>query len=197
MLCGEADGRQLRDIFRIHMDTGCNTHDLLECECDGPDRQITDDFEMEDGEGPAVEQGFVAASELGQERLEAVDKAVRSRLYDPMKGLASYDFFQYLQKKKAGLAALGEWTHINCLTPSGGSHIQDGILRKIVSISTHGTSAKAGGRQLETILSSIDIDAIHAMDKQRSVCDVPGGTVSFLFEKCSKTVLVNSEDEDT
>jgi len=150
--------KDLRDIFRIHMDTGCNTHDLLECECDNSG-QIPDDFVMEDEEDLAIEQGFVAASELRQEKLDATDKA-------------------YMQKKKAGLAALGEWTHINCLTSSGG-HIQDDILRKIVSTSTDGISTKAG------------------VDKQRSVRDVPGGTISFLFEKCSKTVLINCDDEDT
>lgn len=104
---------------------------------------------------------------------------------------------QYLQKKKAGLAALGEWTHINCLKPSGGSHIQDDILRKTVFMSTDGISSKAGGTQLETILSAVDIDAIRAMDRQQSVRDVPGGTISFLFEKCSKTVLANSDNEET
>jgi len=166
--------KDLRDIFRIHMDTGCNTHDLLECNCDSPPSQIPDDFIMEAGEDPAVEQGFVAASELRQEQLDAVDKA-------------------YLQKKKAGLAALGEWTHINCLTPSSGSYIQDDILRKIVSQSMEGNSPKAGNTQLESILSAIDIDAIRAKDEQRSVRDVPGGTISFLFEKCSQTV----DDEDT
>jgi DNA repair and recombination protein RAD54B len=102
--------------------------------------------------------------------------------------------FQYLQKKKAGLAALGEWTHINCLRPSIGTHIQDDILRKIVSISTNGNSSKASNTQLETIFSAVDIGE---MDKQRSVRDVPGGTISFLFEKCSKTVLDNSDDENS
>jgi hypothetical protein len=62
------------------MDTGCNTHDLLECECDSPDSQIPDDFVLEDGEDLAVGQGFVAASELRQEKLGAVDKVVRSCL---------------------------------------------------------------------------------------------------------------------
>ena len=98
-----------------------------------------------------------------------------------------------MQKKKAGLAALGAWTHINCLRPSIVTHIQDDILRKIVSISTNGISSEAGNTQLETI----DIEAIRVMDKQRSVRDVPGGTISFLFEKCSKTVLDNSDDENT
>ena len=60
------------------MDTGCNTHDLLECECDNSG-QIPDDFVMEDEEDLAIEQGFVAASELRQEKLDATDKAVRQR----------------------------------------------------------------------------------------------------------------------
>jgi len=50
---------------------------------------------------------------------------------------------------------------------------------------------------LETIFSAVDIEAIRAMDKQQSVRNVPGGTISFLFEKCSKTVLDNSDDENT
>jgi DNA repair and recombination protein RAD54B len=176
------------------MDTGCNTHDLLECECDSPSR-IPDDFVMETEEELAVEQGFVAASELRQEKLDAADKAVRSCLIEG-KVMFTNVKFQYLQKKKAGLAALGEWTHINCLRPSVGSHIQDDILRKIVSISTDGISSEAGNTQLEAILSAVDIDAIRALDKERSVRDVPGGTISFLFEKCSETVLSSSDDEN-
>ena len=44
--------------------------------------------------------------------------------------------------------------------------------------------------QSETILSG-------AMNKQRFVRDVPGGTISFLFEKCSKTVPENDDGENT
>ena len=64
-------------------------------------------------------------------------------------------------------------------------------------MSTNGISSEAGNMQLETIFSAVDIEAIRAMDKQRSVRDVPGGTISFLFERCSKTVLDNSDDENT
>jgi hypothetical protein len=64
------------------------------------------------------------------------------------------------------------------------------FLRKIVSISTDGIGSEVGNTQLEAILSAVDIDAIRALDKERSVLDeVPGGTISFLFEKCSETVL--------
>ena len=61
------------------MDTGCNTHDLLECECDSPS-QVPDDFAMNVEEDLAIEQGFVAASELKQENSDTSDKAVRSYL---------------------------------------------------------------------------------------------------------------------
>jgi hypothetical protein len=41
---------------------------------------------MEIEEDLAIEQGFVAASELRQEKLDVVDKAVRSCLYGSRKG---------------------------------------------------------------------------------------------------------------
>jgi hypothetical protein len=72
------------------MDTGCNTHDLLECECDSPS-QAPDEFSMEIEEDSAIEEGFVAASELRQEKLDAVDKAVRC-LYTSKKGFVQYKF---------------------------------------------------------------------------------------------------------
>lgn len=49
--------------------------------------------------------------------------------------------------------------------------------------------------QLDTLLFATDLDNIAAMEEENnslSVRDVPGGTVSFLFEKCSVTAL----DED-
>ena len=81
------------------MDTGCNTHDLLECNCDCPHSQIPDDFTMEAGEDSAVEQGFVAASELRQEQLDAVDKAVRSCLYGSSKILFNINFSVFAEEK--------------------------------------------------------------------------------------------------
>ena len=83
------------------MDTGCNTHDLLECECDTPS-QVPDDFAMEI-EDLAIEQGFVAASELRQEKLDAVDKAVRC-LYTSKKGPLFMCISVLAEEKKIGRA---------------------------------------------------------------------------------------------
>lgn len=46
--------------------------------------------------------------------------------------------------------------------------------------------------RLDSLLASVDIENIVAMDEKQpllSVQDVPGGTVSFLFEKISTTSL--------
>lgn len=72
------DWCQLRDIFRIHSDTACNTHDLLECPCDGntvalnsqpnPVGSVNDD--------PETKSGFIYASDVLPHELDAQDKAV-------------------------------------------------------------------------------------------------------------------------
>ncbi|KAF8972939.1 P-loop containing nucleoside triphosphate hydrolase protein [Flammula alnicola] len=172
--------KDLRDIFRIHPDTACNTHDLLECTCDGD--SVVDDTTsvMIDGEDDQTEMGFVCASDVRTEDLDLVEKA-------------------YLQKKKAGLAALGEWNHINCLKPSASELVQDDIIRRIIATTAERPDVSPGLEKdrtpLDILLSGVDIDAIQAMDKPRSLRDVPGGTISFLFEKCSKTNLEDIIDE--
>lgn len=77
---------QLRDIFRVHPDTPCNTHDLLECNCD----KDSDSCEVEPEALPqsAVEKplektasmGFITASEVTPEHITPIDQAVRSFL---------------------------------------------------------------------------------------------------------------------
>ncbi|KDR75393.1 hypothetical protein GALMADRAFT_249441 [Galerina marginata CBS 339.88] len=168
--------KDLRDIFSIHPDTACNTHDLLECGCerDTP----TEDFDttsiINDDEDPKRNMGFVSASDVREEDLDAIETA-------------------YLQKKKAGLAALSEWNHINCLESVLDVHIQDNILRKIVASFAQSPTVLSGGEgersRLDTLLAGVDIERIQAMDNLRSIRDVPGGTVSFLFERCAKSNL--------
>ena len=79
------------------MDTGCNTHDLLECDCDSPS-QVSDDFAM-DIEDLAIGQGFVAASELRQEKLDAVDKAVRCLYTSKKRFFVQYQISVFSEEK--------------------------------------------------------------------------------------------------
>lgn len=51
--------------------------------------------------------------------------------------------------------------------------------------------------RLDSLLTSVDLENIAAMDEKQtlpSVRDVPGGTVSFLFEKTSRTNLDDAGD---
>ncbi|KAG6878549.1 hypothetical protein C0993_004448 [Termitomyces sp. T159_Od127] len=101
----------------------------------------------------------------------------------------------YLQKKKAGLAALGEWKHINCLRPITKDDIQDDALRKLIDI--HGPSTTndtfVPKSRVDTILDAIDLQNIAAWDKCLTTHDVPGGTISYIFQKSSTTTLTPKE----
>jgi DNA repair and recombination protein RAD54B len=112
---------------------------------------------------------------------------------------------QYLKKKKAELAALGEWTHIDCLRPNARGDVHDDILRKLIFepaeiVEKEKTKPLAAPKsRLDTLLSAIDLDNMSGLDEDArkwGVHDVPGGTVSFLFEKSSKSAIVAEEDED-
>lgn len=70
---------QLRDIFRIHPDTACNTHDLLECPCDGNTVVMNsqpDPVGFVNNDDPATKSGFIYASDVRPHELDAHDKVV-------------------------------------------------------------------------------------------------------------------------
>lgn len=109
---------------------------------------------------------------------------------------------QYKKKKKAELAALGEWTHINCLRPDATTKIHDELLRTLIfspkpppgSASTSNPPTGGTISRIDSLLAAVDIDNVAKLDHTAlTVDDVPGGTLSFLFEKNSK---VDEEDEE-
>lgn len=71
---------QLQDIFTIHPDTGCHTHDLLECPCEGSRGLIEavedDEAEVEDLDASDPPKGFVPASQVLPGQIEKHDQAV-------------------------------------------------------------------------------------------------------------------------
>ncbi|KAK7472895.1 helicase [Stygiomarasmius scandens] len=176
--------KDLRDIFRINLDTACNTHDLLECICDNPSAgQMEDSARMASDEDDEDEdpKGFIAASQVKPGVLTKTDR-------------------EYLKKKKESLAALAEWRHINCLKKEANEEVQDLILRKLLHSreSKSSCNESTNQTQLQRILAAVDMDAIAELDGL-SVRDVPGGTISFLFQKSSFTPETVREDglEDT
>ncbi|KAI0066149.1 hypothetical protein BV25DRAFT_1879216 [Artomyces pyxidatus] len=186
--------KDLRDIFTIHPHTACHSHDLLQCSCDLDDTpDITDEISSQissDDEGSLdaeTKPSFVMASQVKTDKTQRQDKA-------------------YMKKKKAELASLGEWTHINCLKPGARERIRDGVLRKLIyepeKSATSSVSKASDGApksRISSLLDAVDLDNVLNMDKSSTLAvdDVPGGTVSFLFEKSSSTPddeEVDSED---
>jgi DNA repair and recombination protein RAD54B len=106
-----------------------------------------------------------------------------------------------MKKKQAELASLGEWTHINCLRRLASDNIHDAILRHLVlpSVSDDKEDLGQPKSRLDSLLSAVDLDNITAMDEATqplSVRDVPGGTISFLFEKTSVSTLEENDVEE-
>ncbi|THV06782.1 hypothetical protein K435DRAFT_834087 [Dendrothele bispora CBS 962.96] len=170
--------KDLRDIFRINPNTLCNTHDLLECVCDNPLANCPAEFvpETVSNEDEENVKGFIPASQV-----ETVDLTKADR--------------EYLKKKKESLSALEEWRHINCLKAEAGKEVQDRILQQLLYIRPkrffHDQSANQ--TQLERILAAVDIEAIEALE-DLTVHDVPGGTISFLFQRSSSAVVESSNE---
>jgi DNA repair and recombination protein RAD54B len=88
---------------------------------------------------------------------------------------------QYALKKKAQLAALGEWTHINGLQRGSRGRVQDKILQSLM----YGFDPEYPQESAINSLSSTEMP----------VDRVPGGTVSFVFEKLSTTIEKGDDSE--
>ena len=157
-------------------------------------------MEEEDPGDSELEKGFMAASQVKPETFNKMDKAVSVHKPEVQTTNNDRSLTQYLKKKQAELAALGEWSHIDCLRPSARDDVRDDILRKLVFEKSNTSSvAPKPKSRVDALLSAIDIDDLSvdgASETSRlSVHDVPGGTVSFLFEK-SSTAIVEEEDGD-
>ncbi|VDC03609.1 unnamed protein product [Peniophora sp. CBMAI 1063] len=172
--------KELRDIFTVHPNTACHTHDLLDCPCDrenvhtksGPADSGSDGSDSEE-ERPAK---FISASQVNPGKAD--------------KG--------YLKKQKAALAALGQWRHINCLKPGAKALIKDDLLHHLLHMPERNTASLSSEARprASTLLDAVDLDNVLAMsvDDADNLRDVPGGTLSFLFQK--DTSITTQEEEE-
>ena len=101
------------------------------------------------------------------------------------------------------LAALGQWTHINCLKRNAQEGIQDEILRKLVyvpedtSVRRRASTTLKSQSRLDSILEAVELEnVLQATAPPVPVSAVPGGSVSFLFERTSKTPLDETLEDD-
>ncbi|KAI9001004.1 SNF2 family N-terminal domain-containing protein [Trametes punicea] len=177
--------KDLLDIFSIHPNTACNTHDILDCPCEAsrPDSDRTSANELEEASSSSDDdedpiKGFMAASQVKLKDVNKVDKA-------------------YMKQKQAQLAALGEWTHINCLRPGAADRVQDDILTHLI-YAPHVTSNLSSSTPHTLIERLSDaVDSIVSEQACFSRDNIPGGSISFLFERSSKSIIPDEEvDED-
>ncbi|KAM0791915.1 hypothetical protein ACM66B_004169 [Microbotryomycetes sp. NB124-2] len=98
---------ELRDIFKLHKDTGSQTHDLLECKCHLSQSQQPDEHDFDSDEETDMERGFQQASQLPARDHES--RAARSKL-----------------------SMLRQWQHFNCTNEHSVDEIADELLRTVV-----------------------------------------------------------------
>lgn len=152
--------KELRDIFRIHLDTACHTHDLLECPCQ------TEEY-IENALTPAVDLDTAGQSDSADEDLER--GFVNASQLKPPKASTRKE----RQTTKAALASLGEWKHINCVSRTAPQDIEDDLLRHLVS------------EGLENLPEPPPSDE-EGDEAPVMLEDLKAGSVSFLFEKISR-----------
>ncbi|KAG8843774.1 helicase [Tulasnella sp. 330] len=175
---------QLKDLFTVNSRTACHTHELLECDCEGrrrrndsealPDaREMNEDDETESDLEDELQKGFVMASSVDVEKEE---KKIR-------------------KKKRGDLAALEEWSHVNCLQSSAQEYIKDAMLQKLLHHPIS-TSAETDENIIDNS-SEVEVNSDlgdPTQQKRKSTKDLgeddmenlPGGTVTFVFERKSK-----------
>lgn len=169
----------------------------------GNDIEVGDDDDDDDDEDSAG-TGFVNASQVKPRHIEKMDGAVRLSIrFFTIHRLMLTMVLQYMKKKQAELASLGEWTHINCLRRLTSDNVHDVILRHLIlpSVKDDNEDLVQPKSRLDSLLSAVDLDNITVMGgmtQPLSVRDVPGGTISFLFEKTSVSTLEeNNVEEDS
>jgi len=115
-------------------------------------------------------KGFVTAASLSSEDIDATDKS-------------------YALRKKAQLAALGEWTHINGLRRGSCDRVQDDILQSLMYVFD---PEQPQPLRLDA-LSAIDSASVASSSdsSEMPANRVPGGTLSFIFERFSATIEEN------
>ncbi|KAG9010829.1 helicase [Tulasnella sp. JGI-2019a] len=184
---------QLKDLFTINNRTTCHTHELLECDCEErrkwSDSEANacemDDNDQEPESDDKIEKGFVVASDIDTEKQE---KKIR-------------------KKKRGDLAALEDWSHVDCLQSSAQEYIKDALLQRLLH-DPKSSSINGADSEPEVDVCSDDDSIQHGASmlgsrkkasSSDSMQDLPGGTITFIFERKTKQAdePVIEEDELT
>lgn len=101
-----------------------------------------------------------------------------------------------MRQKKAQLASLGQWTHIDCLKWNARASIHDTLLHELLPAkSLRVPVIDKGKSRLTALLGATDLDALEeAAGPPLAIGDVPGGTICFLFER-GKELQAKGDEE--
>ncbi|KZS98403.1 hypothetical protein SISNIDRAFT_481148 [Sistotremastrum niveocremeum HHB9708] len=151
---------ELRDLFTIHTETQCHTHDVLGCQCRtgslraslSPEIIVnSDEEEVSEASDDESEPGFMPASQMDPHKADKVAS----------------------KRTKSALASLGEWDHINCLRPAASELLIDKVLGTVVA-------------HVSNLRSKQDREDASADPGLRAIA---GGTATFIFERESKSTM--------
>ena len=160
------------------------------------------------GEDGEKEMGFISASAMDPAKFDRMDQEVcHSR--SPRRSCQCSIDMQYLKQKKAQLAALGQWKHIHCLRRRAREQIGDEILKSLVYVPPDEEESdddeddfqdgnRNGKASASSLLDVLDLKKVLKETRPALAIDrVPGGSVSFLFERTSeKQVESEAVDEE-
>jgi DNA repair and recombination protein RAD54B len=189
---------ELRDLFTIYSRTPCHTHDLLGCGCSAInvyDSQRSLGLPGSDSDSE-IETGWVVASQLKPVKLE---KTVSFHEFLIRLATKLTPLLKYIKKKKAELASLAQWAHVNCMLPSAREKIHDDILRRLIPVQeviqhNDTTSPDPPKSRVEKLLAAVDSTAIFDTDDLEEpeawdMRNVKGGQLTYIFERKSDSKL--------
>ena len=166
----------------------CHTHELLACSCqsspsgppeaniDGETSRPRRKFIQPDSQEEEPNMGFISGTQVDVDKLS---NAVR----EDLPGHQLLTILKEMRKKRDALSSLADWAHINCMKSTARDLIQDNVLRGLV-YSPRGVDSSPPIDEDEHLWNDIDDDT-PPVQPDLDVKDVPGGTITYVFERFS------------
>ncbi|KAG9122857.1 helicase [Ceratobasidium sp. 392] len=180
--------RDLQDIFNVHPQTLCQTHELLQCDCSNTDHVISSSANSDDEEELVSAADLIKNASKGPSGKKVVS-ARRIESDSESESDVEMGFIAASQvrpdkiskaekrRKREALAALSDWRHINCLADGYAEFVQDPVLLHILQDTSEDKAS--------SLINSKNLQA----EPGNADGGDWGGIVSYVFEKRSGSQL--------
>ncbi|PVF93834.1 hypothetical protein CPB86DRAFT_85171 [Serendipita vermifera] len=173
--------KELRDLFNVYPYVSCHTHELLGCPCSNGGSLTAEEevpskpgrkFVQEDSDDEELEMGFVRGTQVNPDKLSKKE----------------------MRQRREALSSLSEWRHIDCTMSTAAGLLQDSVLRALMVKPSGNITGNNKSENSDELWDAFDYDdgtedGALAKPNAISVRDLPGGSVTFTFERVSKTDL--------